>query len=279
MFSQFRVAIFCFFIVVLAIYSTYTVFSAAHISLSLQPINHYQCNVKNSTKQEIFLGLTLSPDIAIEIANSLCKSPALVSRFGTVKIEWRDHGAIDAKEIVEKKFHLLWNRQRVLLGLMPEVEKIYSEISQSPSYSSFWVTRVMLPEFSQDALSKLRIGILDNQKSQTGYLLPMKYLYSSNIEVEELNISKYKSHYALIEAFINNKVDIISTWDESLQERIDFPVSYIAIKEGISTGSWFGKNDLINDSAILSAMVATTKKTRFFSSNIIKANSEKQSCN
>jgi len=276
MFSQFRVAIFCFFIILLAIYSTYTVFSVTQLSLSLQPLNYYQCNVQNSTKQETFLGLTLSPDIAIGIANSLCQSPALVSQFGTVKIEWRDYGAIEAKEIVEKKFHLLWNRQRVLLGLMPEVENIYSEISQSPYYSSFWVTRVMLPEFSQDALSKLRIGILDNQKSQTGYLLPMKYLYSSNIEVEELNFSMYKSHYALIEAFINNKVDIISSWDESIQEHIDFPVSYIAIKEEISTGSWFGKNDLIDDSAILSAMVVAIETTSFLRLNEIKPNSEKQ---
>lgn len=257
-------------VTVLVVLATGVLLSTASVKLawvrlaqvSFTSLNVYKCTAPESGNTNVFRLITLSPETAIALADAICNNPAITTHYGLIEAHWRDHAMLEAKEIVEEKFHMIWNRPRVLLGLVPEVEQSYTNVSTTPSYSSYWISRVNLPEFTQKHLSRFRIGLVNKQNSQSSYLMPMQYLQQHNINITALDIRLHSNHYSLLQAFINNELDIIASWDTNLQNSIDAPLTYLPIRKHMATGAWFLLNDVMQQDDLSCELLLSTEVLR-----------------
>lgn len=248
---------------------------------SAPQLNVFQCVVPGGVAGKRLDVLTLMPTGAIPLAKTLCADKVVSNNYGAVRVEWRPRANITAKEILEGRYAFMWNRQRVLAGLVPEVHTHYQALSTTPDYSAFWITPRANLDFSQATLNTLSIGLLDNQMSQSGYLLPVHYLDERGIDVSALDIRYYNNYLALEAAFANQEIDMIASFladPQRLSKLRQQPLYRYPIVENIPTGSWFIQQSLMQNVDLRCQLLQATAVLRPYNFHASQLDKGAQAC-
>ncbi|WP_148864510.1 hypothetical protein [Marinobacter fonticola] len=215
-------------------------------TLPLGPLFTYRCNtLTEQAGGDTFRVLTTTNYYAQALADQLCRSPGLAVRFEAVEISWQPRGQLTTRELTDQHFDLLWNRERVLKGLLANYEAYYATLQQTPDYSVYWLSNRDKPELSQAYFEGKRIGLLQDSQSQSSFQLPMGQLKAADIRLQDRQLHFFTDRVALYRAFSQGEIDVISglKW---VGEREVPPEQRLVIAENRPTGAWFVSRQVLD---------------------------------
>lgn len=202
---------------------------------SLEGVTSYQC-ATGGEGAGVFRVLTLTFDGASELAEGLCASPGLANGFSVVEVTWRARDYLQASHIVNEEYDYFWSREHLVLGLVPDIERYYRPLLQTPGYNVHWVSRVgpvlLEPAFFADK----RVGLLADSYSQTFYVQPFQALKQAGIELQSYQKRFFSDVASLRQALDEGQVEMIPA--VSLPATADHFVRTLMIS-GMNSGEWY----------------------------------------
>lgn len=213
-------------------------------ALQLDDYTSYQCTASGQPEQPILQVLSLSSFKALDLANRLCTMSDVREAFQAVAISWRKRGTLTAQDIVEQHYDLFLNRRYLVHGLVPEFERFYATLYDTPAYDVYWVAKHSQPELTAEWFSDKTLGLSEDFYSQSFYLLPSSVLLQAGIDLREDQKRFYPDVSELYHALQTGEVDVISNpdighWMTTLQ-----PVYTLKLPQAAPSASWFiARND------------------------------------
>lgn len=212
--------------------------------LSLSDYQAYSCSTGGSGGATLQL-LTLTSLYVPEMASRLCGEPRVAARFADVNIAWRPRGFIGARDILEQRYDLFWNRRHLVLGMAPSFFEYYSPLLHTPRYPVYWLAHESIPGISNGYLEGKTVGLLSDTSSQTFYLQPMDALHRAGVTLNASQKRLYPELGALYRAFRRGEVDLISS-PLFLAERLGIPSDHrFLISRDVPSGTWYISNRLL----------------------------------
>lgn len=231
---------------------------------SLEGVTSYQC-ATGSHAGGVFRVLTLTFDGAGELAEQLCATPALARVFSRVLVTWRSRDHLQASHIVNEDYDYLWSREHLLRGLVPDVERYYRPLLETPGYNIFWLSRVgpvlLEPAFFTDK----RLGLLEDSHSQTFYVQPFIALKEASIELHPEQKRFYPDVTLLRQALEEGLVDIIPAAALPVGPTGEH-FSQTLMVSGMSSGAWYLRARYF-DGRLECALLAATQESVIFGDN------------
>ncbi|MGF1700484.1 hypothetical protein L4D09_09245 [Photobacterium makurazakiensis] len=235
-------------IFIITLLSTSLLFASKRIAFSGQPLSQYNqvsC-VMNSKGRDSFNILAPSHMLAKSLANQFCQLSELENTFSQITVSWLPRGTLEPAAILEQEYELMWGRKTHLAGLAPQYSDYYQSIKSLPSYDVFFLSHEPLAKLTRDTFISKRIGLLDDNYSQSGFQIPINTFRQLGLSIESLNIKHYQSRKALHHAFSQQEVDIITANSYSPKlYRYQAPYK-LRIASNISSGAWFINKQLIS---------------------------------
>ncbi|WP_165857375.1 hypothetical protein [Marinobacter sp. JSM 1782161] len=215
---------------------------------NLGPYDHYRCDTGAEQGGRDFRILTTTNYLAPALADHLCQSGWLADRFGGVDISWQPRALLDTRDLADQRYDLLWNRHRVLRGLLANVDQYYERLLQTPTYSVYWLSRTDKPQLTADYFADKRVGLIQDSQSQSSFQQPVGQLRQAGIELAPEQLHFFADRRSLYQAFNTGDVDIISglKW---VGEQAVPPERRLVIAEGLSTGAWFASRRVLEPGA------------------------------
>ena len=179
-----------------------------HVSaVNIGPLNQLECETGSALSEQLSLQV-YTPVAAHKITQTLCDSPLIQARYGSVMLSWQARETLSAVNLLNQDFDIVMGREHSLKGLLPSFSELYIPIIKFDGISVFWFSHRAI-EF--DRLTEHAIGLVEDTLSHTHYLLPLQDLKSRHINIDMLDIHYYPDSYSLYAAFDSGEVDMIST--------------------------------------------------------------------
>jgi hypothetical protein len=231
---------------------------------SLEGVTSYQC-ATGSDVGDVFRVLTLTFDGASELAERLCAAPELASVFSQVRVTWRSRDYLQASHIVNEDYDYLWSRDHLLRGLVPDVERYYQPLLQTPGYNIFWLSRVGPVQLEPAFFADKRLGFLDDSHSQTFYVQPFLALKEAGVELRPDQQRLYPDVTLLRQALQDGLVDIIpgAALPVGLSEDQFHRTLMVS---GMSSGAWYLRSRYF-DGRLECALLDATRESVVFGDN------------
>ncbi|WP_116364570.1 hypothetical protein [Parahaliea mediterranea] len=203
--------------------------------------------------------LTLTPVRAEQVVQRLCSNPVVGEHYAGVEIRWRSRGFLTARHILEGQYDLFWNREHLLLGMVPDFYDYYRPLLQTPSYGVYWLSRGAPVEMTAAYFEGRTVGLVEDTRSQTFYLQPMNALTGAGIQLRPDQLRHYRDSQSLYRAFAEGEVDLISS-PADLARRLNMPHDYTTLIDAeVPSGAWYVKQRLWGsgvECALLDALMA-----------------------
>lgn len=206
--------------------------------MTLGPLHVYRCQTAGGHATDTFHVLTVTNYGAHALADRLCASSVLARQFAAVEISWQPRGQLRGGDLVEARFDLLWNRERVLKGLLSNYQDYYSQVQPTPRYSVYWLSNKDKPRLSADYFAGKRLGLLRDQASQSGFQSPLGQLHAAGIDPKALDIRYFIDRDSQYQAFLSGKVDLISGVPGTGGRTVPMG-RRLLITDQASSGAWF----------------------------------------
>ncbi len=238
--------------------------------LDIPELHIYECDVSESTGTELF-NIYLPTNWNIEkYAQNLCSNALHKSKYMKVRISWQPRETITTDHIVKQQFQLLWIRKNRLQGLFSGFEDLYTPLIAMPEYEIFWFSHLDNLEINQQLFDNHTLGLLEDQKSLSGYQAPLRDINQRQITLSGDNVIYYHNRQDMVQDFISGKLDIIP----GIKEMQLFPgwrqVNSIPISKSTMGNLYIIKDTPLNLHCPLS--LATAEIVPIFK-NILQANS------
>lgn len=214
--------------------------------LQLSDYQAYRCETGGESGPRLRL-LTLTALYAPELAERLCGADAVRRHFSGVDIAWRPRGFLTARHILEGQYDLFWNREHLVLGMVPEFYDYYSPLLHTPRYAVHWLSHsdeavTLDPGFFEGKT----VGLLADTHSQTYYLQPMNALSRAGIRLSEQQTRLYVDANNLYRGFRRGEVDLISS-PLFFADRMGIAYEHsLLINADVPSGTWYIKNRLLD---------------------------------
>lgn len=220
-----------------------------HVALpKLAHFAQYQCqtNASSAAKSKLSI-LTFTNYFAQEWADDLCRNSLLSEHFSQVLVSWQPRGELTAQDLIEQKFDLLWSRDYVLAGLLPDYADFYRVHSQPPAYSIYWLSQHDKPILSQAYFANKQVGLLRDQHSKSGYQLPLAQLKQAGIELSAEQLIYFEDRRRLQQAFLQQDIDLMPgmRWQNEGQSVTKNHRLLIAANQ--TSGAWYIRNNMTSD--------------------------------
>lgn len=204
------------------------------------------CNVAESTGDKTFRIYVPSDWQAKELTDHFCGAVLRGSRYAHVELSWKPRSSITSDDILSQQFDLLFSRPRVLTGLLPDHETFYQQGLILPPYTIYLYAHIPMNRLSMATLYKRNIGLLDDKRSQSGYLIPEVELRKRGVELDDTNTHWFHHRNDLVAAFMSKSIDFMPAIGIE-PELAGWPQDQrIALKTIPSAGSWYFSNALSN---------------------------------
>jgi hypothetical protein len=209
------------------------------VFVQIPPVKSYECEVFGADAQDpVFTIMTPIAQQSISFADTLCLSQSMKNEYGRIRVEWVDRGTLSAKDIIEQRYDMFWNRENILKGLVPNFDYYYRVFSSSDYYRVYWYSNDEDFEVSAAYFYTHKVGLLNNQLSQSGFLLPIADLDMHGINFKKVDIHFFDSLEMLQQALAVGEVDTISGYALPGREPHKFK-KRISIVNSMPTGTWF----------------------------------------
>lgn len=166
-----------------------------------------RCDVAGARGSEVFRVYMPSDWMAPELAQGLCQSALKGSVYGEVIVSWLPRESIGTGTLLADRFQLMWDREHVMSGLLPDFSSLYHLLKPMPDYEIDWFSHDAAVLSSDDGLRGQRIGLLDDPRSQSGYQLPRLQL--AGMAIVDDAVTYYPNRSELMQAFMRGDVDVI----------------------------------------------------------------------
>ncbi len=175
------------------------------------------------------------------LSQRLCRSDVMSSFYGTVETLWQQRGKLSARDIVEERYDLFWNRDRRVQSLVPNFDQYYEPLLTLPDYRVLWFSQSEAPQLTPEYFLARKVGLLEDMESNSHFLLPLNQLKELGVDVSSLHIVYYASYHLLEDAFWRGEVDLISDgewlWDKAGERQL-----YSTLIDDASTmGNWYAR--------------------------------------
>ncbi|WP_156412628.1 hypothetical protein [Pseudohongiella spirulinae] len=180
-------------------------------AISLHNYYDYSCIPADvSTAAPTLSLLMVTPTRAIDVAESLCLSDAVSKHYGRVNVSWKPRTQLDASDLINERYDLIWNREHFLRGLQPDFATYYESLLHFDNYRVFWLSLKSAPVMSAEYFQNKRVGLLDDPSSHTHHVLPLTSLRLHQIPESVYSIIYFNDASALYHSFLNGDIDLIS---------------------------------------------------------------------
>lgn len=198
--------------------------------------SHSSCDVSNPTGQQVFLIYTPVSMGSESFIKELCDELLSESQFSQVQLSHVPRSDFKANHLTGEPFTLIFSRDYFLSSILPGYENFYSELIEWPKYSVHWVSHSPI---NQHMFESKKIGLLDDEKSQSGYMEPLRYLKHLQIDIKRLNVRYFHNRESMLSALFENEVDVIPI--ASLERGgIDSGSLHLnLINDQLELGSWY----------------------------------------
>lgn len=202
-------------IVVLA---TVTVLFAASIAVNvvyrptIAEADYYRtsCQTDSHNLNTRLSVLLVTAHQASDIASRLCQSDSISQAFGTVEVSWKPRTQLSSQELITETYDVIWSREHVLIGLVPNIDQYYDPLLHFDHYSVFWLSQQSTPVLTAEYFQEKRIGVLADKNSHTHYLLPLESLHRTGISPDSLELVHFQDTNTLYQSFQSGAIDLIT---------------------------------------------------------------------
>lgn len=206
----------------------------------LSDYQRYHCTTANSAIPDVFTILMPTSFLAIEFADALCAEASITARFGLVEVNWPSRQSLNSHDLIDGRYKLLWNRHPVLQGLLLHYQQYYQEITHLPDYTLYFLHKHSKPELTAAFFRHKTLGLLEDEGSYSGYQLPLAVLNDAGLASDTITKKVYPDRQSLKQAFIEDRVDIISDAIFGSQKSPLSDSYYgLLIVSDVDSGSWF----------------------------------------
>ncbi|MCW8125719.1 hypothetical protein [Microbulbifer halophilus] len=197
----------------------------------------YRCEA-GATADGTFDILAVSSIYAREIADRLCRAPAMARHYGAVRISWKPRGQLGAEAILNEDYDLIWSREHTLRGLVPAFSDFYDTLLRYDHYRVYWFSRDERPELSREYFRGKKIGLLNDKLSHTLYLLPLESLKAAGVNLSGEELVYFDDAGSLYRAFSRGELDLVSG-GLYLQKDLDIPLQRTLIADDATAATLF----------------------------------------
>ncbi len=202
-------------------------------------LNQLSCQVDASVGDKTFRIYTPSDWQAEAMAAFFCESVLSGSDFARVELSWKPREHFTSDDLISQRFDLLFSRPRVLNGLAPDTQSLYEETLVLPAYTIYLYGHIPIYQLSSATLYKRSIGLLDDKRSQSGFLVPEIELKKHGVVLNNSETKLFNHRADLVEAFVEKQVDFIPAIGIE-PELTDWPTEQrFELKTIPSAGSWY----------------------------------------
>lgn len=197
----------------------------------------YGCETGGSGNDSFTL-LTVSSIFARDIADNLCRDPAMAQQYGSVRISWKPRQQLTAEEVLNEDYDLIWSREHSLRGLVPEFANYYESLLRYDQYKVYWFSRGGKPELSQSYFHGKRIGLLKDRLSHTFHLLPLASLKQLGVDISQQPLIYFDDAISLYRAFAAGELDLVSG-GLFLEQDLDIPLQRTLMADNVVAATLF----------------------------------------
>lgn len=202
-------------IVVLATLTVFIAFCIAANLVSLPTLaetDYYRttCQTGKPAEGPRLSILLVAPQQASEIATRLCQSPHVSQQFSTVDVSWKPRTQLTSQELITETYDVIWSREHVLNGLVPNFDQHYDPLLHFDQYSVYWLSLQSTPVLTTEYFQGKRVGLLDDKNSHTHYLLPLESLHRAGIDAQSLELVRFEETLNLYQSFQTGDIDLIT---------------------------------------------------------------------
>lgn len=208
-------------------------------AITLSNYDNYRCSTGSSNTLPSFHVLTLTSQLAVELADQLCASELIRGNYSAVEITWHPRAFLRAEHLVEGQYQLFWNRRHIVEGLTPDAHTYYLPIVDSPRYSLYWVSLDSPPQLTPEYLVDKTVAFSQDQQSLSFYLRPMAALAAAGIELTPEQKRFYPGVKGILKAFLQGEVDIVSSTGSNLRNLTQHTLHFTLMDDDVPSGSWF----------------------------------------
>lgn len=217
---------------------------AALISNSPINLNQLSCQVADSSGNKTFRIYTPSNWKAQEMAALFCDSVLVGSDYSRLELSWKPRERFTSDDLLAQHFDLLFSRPRVLNGLVPDSQSLYEQALVLPAYTIYLYGHIPIRRLASATLYKRTIGLLDDKRSQSGFLIPEVELKKRGVKLSAENTRWFHHRNDLVRAFIDRDVDFIPAIGIEPELVSWSSEQRIALKTIPSAGSWYLSHSL-----------------------------------
>lgn len=222
--------------------------------ISLGDYYHYRCQTGMNEGPELRI-LSVIPIHAAEMADQLCRAPAIRQHYSAVKVSWKPRTQLATADLVNERYDVIWNRRHFLTGLMPDFDQHYDTLLHYDNYSVFWLSLNSTPSMTAEYFQGKRIGLLADDSSHTHNLLPLTSLHSVPALGENYTPVYFDNAGSLYDSFYRGQIDLITG---GLNLVNDTPV-YRTLVDNSATAATFFIRQQLDDPAQRCEIVAALR--------------------
>ncbi|UPR49508.1 hypothetical protein ITG13_21440 [Vibrio cyclitrophicus] len=223
--------------------------------------NEQICDVVDSTGDKVFhIYIPMMSDLD-KFSDIFCQSLLAKSDYAQVRSHLTPRSQLKAIHLTSDPLTLVLSRHYFLQSILPGYADFYHEIVELPKYKVYWVSTSPVNKYT---FTTAKIALLDDQRSQSGYMAPLKYLNNHSLNISQLNIQYFKNRDSMLNAFKQHSVDLLPLTSFELPKLNQTSYESILIDDQLELGSWFLHNSVSDP---------TADKIRTFLSSFLRANS------
>lgn len=183
--------------------------------------------------------LTITSSMAQQQAEFLCQSGHIGGHFAEVIVSWHSRDFLSAEQLINEDYDVIWNREHVMRGLVPDFHHYYDVLQPSSTYNVYWFSLGEVPRLEAGYLEGKRIGLLDHSTSKTSFLLPLDSLKTAGFRPDQLNISYFVNMKAMYDALEAGEIDMIPGGSWVAEQLAPLVLQKALIAAEVDAGSWY----------------------------------------
>ncbi|WP_430460551.1 hypothetical protein ACQUQU_15210 [Thalassolituus sp. LLYu03] len=201
----------------------------------LPSLSGYQCRIAQAQGDAAFRVYMPVDWQAEALAEQLCQQGLKGSAYGRVEVSWAPRDTLRSGALLSHDFQLLWDREHVLSGLLPDFGRLYQVLKPMPDYEIDWFSQRPGLVASAAYFRGQRIGLLADSRSQSGYQLPRLQLAA--LGVDEADVRYFPNRSELMGAFLQGQLDLMPGLPVQLP---DWPADQrLLLTDHAPIGSWY----------------------------------------
>jgi phosphonate transport system substrate-binding protein len=232
------------------------------------------CETLSVKNNDVFVAFITDQAMASKLLSALCENEVIERQFGKVEVHWSHNEQSIIQYVGKGIANLALVKENMMLAFSAQATHGYQIVAKYQDYSTYLISLKEKPQLTKQYLWGKKLGLLDYPSSRSGHIVPKGMLHELGILDENMDIIYVNSHEDLRDMLASGKVDIISSFWKTQDEK-RFSANYITpIQTRVSGSKWYLKmatenTDLLCDIQKSLLALATQTQSDYYSQLLI----------